>query len=332
LVNAQINKEPLIFELFNEVDRLRSMNISLLISERILPEQGLDHADIMEASIKAKKEQNDKKIAQLHHCLEMVVDHKDFNTQCLNLDGHSVVDYLVQKLFEPEYLPILEQALPSKSTQPILAAILKRDPFLCNRVNEEGWAPLHCAATIPMSDEDASDDTIDYVKSGRHALETIETLVHAGADINSVIVGDKVTALHCAAPFDLTKTSLLIALGANPTIKDKNDQIPADISENQRVIAILNNPQEHVERINNLILKNSIKETTQPSFFKLVNERSKKQLKFNPTKSLCPYTQAVLEDTKDISPESMLIEMGYQFAPGDEDSQSEFFDEDTIIV
>jgi ankyrin repeat protein len=77
----------------------------------------------------------------------------------------------------------------------------------------------------------AVDDTLLHLTARRGALDDIQTLVAAGADIN--IIGDLGnTPLHSAAMTgQLDAVKLLLKLGANPSIKNEFNQTPADVAK-----------------------------------------------------------------------------------------------------
>lgn len=326
LVNVKINKEPVVFVFLNKLDKrvARSQHTT-----QTQWSKGTTYSRDMEAKHEADREKNNDEITQLHQCLEMVINHENFDMQCTNTCGVSVVMSLLGRPSTPLYSSATERTFQLEGMQPILSALLKKDIAAVDRPDGDGLGLLHYATRMPIHYKeyvegvDGVDEDIDvnnladfYVKSEHNALEAIETVVHAGANINSVTVLEGDTPLHLAVT-DLTKTSLLVALGADTNIKNKDGQIPADISKNPRVVEILNNPKKHIEDINNHILQNGARETS--------------------LKNPCPYTRAVLQKHQDIFAIDMAWEIVTREIMGDElvsdeDSQPASFDEDTSML
>lgn len=65
-------------------------------------------------------------------------------------------------------------------------------------------------------------------------MAIIEHLVLHGANVNAQN-HDAATALHVAAQYDARFVALLLRLGANPTVKDKNGKLPIDLSRESRL-------------------------------------------------------------------------------------------------
>lgn len=63
--------------------------------------------------------------------------------------------------------------------------------------------------------------------------EAIEVMVNNGVDVNSQKESNGMSALHCAAHNGwLEAAELLLKLGANKSLKNKQDQTPYEIAEN----------------------------------------------------------------------------------------------------
>lgn len=317
---------PVWSKLLFEGKKLRILNVSLFGTSQELNFKGTENNRLIKERFAKKMAKNDEKIKKLHQCVEMVVNNPDFDIQSTDNNGDSLLTQLIRRPFEMEYSPLMEEGLPSESTQPILAALLKKNGP-CNQLDENYLAPIHYMSMMSMRSENAQDEFIDHLKSGKNALEAIETVITYGAKINDVTPEGN-TPLHLAAN-DVTKVPLLLALGARFDAKNKAGETPADLSMNPRTVAMLNNPQEWIDDINSLVLQNSAQEVKEPSYFQFLNKRQVGRNFLHPIKNPCSYTQAVLQKTANISAEDMIREMGYIISDDNSEFSNLFGSEDS---
>jgi ankyrin repeat protein len=299
-INNGFNKEHLFFLLLNKIDSLRSDS-----------NKNRDNNELIE--------KNNNAIQELHLCLNEVVRHKCFNSECFSSDGRPALRFFIDRSFTALYCTDTEKNIKSVDEHFLFLNVLKKKKALVNQ-KYKNLTPLHAVCV-------QSYDGLNVISLEEH-LKIAESLIEYGAAVNATNA-DGNTPLHLCCD-NIRMTLLLLAKGAYFAQKNNKSQTPADCSRNFQVRAILKNESivkeklaEIEEKIHEIIMRND-SAIAQKNIFNFIDRRQKQSMPSYKTTDLYLYTQAILELTQDLTREKIREYMAY------EEDETMFFD-DLII-
>lgn len=307
-INQKYKKESFFFHILEAIDYRRDVCL-----------RALDNAanDDQQPDLSKLNTQ----IEELYKCLKLIVTHKDFNVKGHNRYGYSVAPFLIKRNFDPIYSEKSERILPRINEQFLLDVLLQKG-LPVNKLYK-GKTLLHLVAE--------QDPNNRNLLSSCHNLETAETLIQYGADINSLTKKGN-TALHIC-PNDVRLVRLLVAHGAQIDRQNAVGQTPADIVENPHTLILINKSEAAEQCKKDVEDRVLIRVATSLTPQKLPHNIPSRLLAratgtFQLKPEICPYTQSIMDITEDITFEQIMTDMGYELRANDSDEESNYFSDD----